>query len=841
MTHISVQFTFQVRKLFSTLCFFLLFTGIATAQKSDSKGDGTISGRITDSASGQPVVYASISLTSPDGKKEMNGTTSDDNGLFKLNKIAEGTYRIVIYFVGYQTGFRNNVTINSTNSNIAMGDIKLVNKTVLKQVNITAERSLIENKIDKIVYNAENDVTSQGGVATDVLKKVPEVSVDIDGNVEIQGNSNIRFLINGKPSSMFGSNLVDVLQSIPASQIKSIEVITSPGAKYDAEGTGGIINIILKKSTAQGINGNVSLSGGTRLENGSLNLNAKKGSLGAHAFFSGNAQLQSTVLSDVSRTSVDPLTLQQTITDQNGTSKFERNGYQTGFGADWEITSNDLLSGGVLFNYFGNTNTGNMLRTSLSQDATGASLSNITDLLATQNNAHGQVFDWHLDYKHSFKKEGQELSALVNSSSGTNYSYYSQSQTHQSNDSLFNASNGTNPGTDKETEISVDYAQPLGKESLLETGAKTTLNDINSASNVYLLNSNTSNYDFSNSQSLSFHYKREIYAGYGSLKFKLFDYLDVKLGCRYEYTEHSATYSNSGGITFPSYGTVVPSAAFSHAFKNNQTLKLLYSHRIQRPDYRDLNPFLNASDPQNITGGNVNLRPEISNRIELGYNKSFEKGGSFSLTLFARMNTDDIQPYTRYYSVYPVGDSTYKNVTVSIRDNIGHENNYGMSIFANVPVTSKISIRTNISGFERYITTGLNSGGDIHGFNYRVNVNATWQVSGTLALEAFGNFNSPHINAQGTMPSQTTYTFAFRKQFDNKKASVAITATNPFSEYVDQKSNLTGTNFMLVTDRQLPYRSFGINLTYKFGKMEFKKQKDQEENNLPDPSLPGTQ
>jgi len=826
------------RKIHTLLLSLLFVSVIGYAQKAETKGEGTVTGRIIDSVSKQPVSYASISITTLDGSRELNGSTSDDNGQFKIAQIAEGTYRLVIYFVGYQTGIRNNIVITKSKPDFVLGDFLLVDKTMLKQVTITTDRSIIENKVDKIVYNAENDLTSQGGVAIDILKKVPEVSVDIDGNVDIQGNTNIRFLINGKPSSMFGANLVDVLQSIPASQIKSIEVITSPGAKYDAEGTGGIINIILKKSTAQGINGNISLSGGTRLENGSFNLAAKKGGLGAHAFFSGNAQLQSTVLSDVTRTSQDPLSLQQTVTDQNGKSNFSRNGYQSGFGVDWEATSNDLFTGGVLFNYFGNNSVGNSSRITSLQDASGNPLSSYTDLLNSQNSANGQVFDWNLDYKHTFKKEGQELSALVNSSTGTNYSYYQQSQTHVLNDSLFNGSKGDNPGTDKETDISVDYAQPFGKESLFETGGKATLSQINSASNIYLLNGATGNYDFNNSQSLTFHYKRQIYAGYASVKVRLFDYLDMKVGCRYEYTEHSATFSNAGNIDFTPYGTVVPSAAFSHVFKNNQTVKLLYSHRIQRPDYRDLNPFINATDPQNLTAGNVNLKPEIADRVELGYNKSFEKGGSILISLFARLNTDDIQPYTRYYSSYQVGDSTYRNVTVGIRDNIGHENNYGVSFFGNIPITPKISLRTNISGFERYITTGLDAGGDIHGFNYRINLNATWQISPTLVVEAFGNFNSPRINAQGTMPSQTTYTFAFRKQFWNKKASIALTATNPFAEYVDQKSNLTGTDFTLVTDRQLPYRSFGINLTYKFGKMEFKKQKDSEDNNLPEPSLP---
>lgn len=826
-------------RVFRLIICFLLLSYLGKAQNSEAKGKNSISGRILDSLTGAPVSYASISLTTPDGKREINGTTTDDAGTFKLDQIPDGTFRLVVYFVGYKTGFINQITLSGTKPDFNLGNYKLASMTLLKQVNITADKTLIENHIDKMVYNAENDVTSQGGVATDILKKIPDVMVDIDGNVELQGNSNIRFLINGKPSSMFGSNLADVLQTIPASQIKSVEVITSPGAKYDAEGTGGIINIILKKSTAQGINGNVSLSGGTRLENASLNLNAKKGSFGAHGFFSGNAQLPSTVLSDVNRTSLDPLSNQQTFTDQKGSSTLTRNGYQGGVGADWEINSRNSISANALFNYTGNSNNGSGTRTTLVQDVSGNNLNSMQDLLNTKNTSTAKVFDYNVEYKHTFPKEGQELSALFNSSSSNNYSYYEQGQQHSYSDSLYNGAKGNNPGTEKETDVSIDYAQPIGKECLLETGAKATFNDISTASNVYLLYPGTQGYDFSNSQSLNFHYLRQVYAGYGSFKFKLFDFLDVKLGCRYEYTEHNATFSNSGDYTFAPYGTVVPSGAISHTFKNKQTLKLLYSYRIERPDYRELNPFINATDPQNLTAGNVTLRPEKANRVELGYYKSFEKGGSITVSLFARMNTDDIQPYTRYYSAYQVGDSTYHNVTVSVRDNIGHENNYGLSISGNIPITSKLNLRTNVSGFERYITTGLNSGGDIHGFNYRLNLNATWQVTSTLVAEAFGNFNSPRINAQGTMPSQTTYTFAFRKQFWHKNASIAITATNPFSEYVDQKSNITGTDFTLVTDRQLPYRSFGLNFTYKFGKMEFKKSKEPEENNLPEPSIPG--
>ncbi len=162
----------------------------------------------------------------------------------------------------------------------------------LQSVTVVGDKPVVENRIDKIVYNVTNDITSIGGAAIDVLKKVPQVTVDIDGNVELQGNSNIRFLINGKPSSVFGNSLADALASIPASQIKSIEAITNPGAKYDSQGTGGIINIILFDNNMQGVNGNINLTAGSRLESGSMNLNLRHNSFGVNAFFSGNASLE---------------------------------------------------------------------------------------------------------------------------------------------------------------------------------------------------------------------------------------------------------------------------------------------------------------------------------------------------------------------------------------------------------------------------------------------------------------------------------------------------------------------------------------------------------------------
>ncbi len=222
--------------------------------------------------------------------------------------------------------------------------------------------------------------------------------------------------------------------------------------------------------------------------------------------------------------------------------------------------------------------------------------------------------------------------------------------------------------------------------------------------------------------------------------------------------------------------TVLSLRILSH----NQTLKISFTHRIQRPEYRDLNPFISASDPKNITTGNPNLRPEVGNKLELSYNKNFGNGTNINSTLFYRGNIDDIQSYTRYYPTYLIGDSTYTNVAISTRQNIGREDNYGINLFASIPAMKNLNIRTNISGFERTIFTGISSVANVHGFSYRMTINASYQLSSTLILELFGNFNSKRINAQGSMPSFTTYNFAFRKQLF-KNASIAATATNFFN------------------------------------------------------------
>ncbi|MBA3829472.1 MAG: TonB-dependent receptor [Taibaiella sp.] len=799
---------------------------------SNAQTSTKITGKVTDGNTKAPIEYATLILTDKQTNKIINGATTDAKGLYEIANVATGTYVLIVEFIGYKRDTINSLVIDGNSKTVNLNTIAIyAGQHTLKDVTVTASAPIIENKIDKIVYNVANDVTSQGGIALDVLKKVPQVTVDADGNVDVQGNSNIRFLINGKPSSVFGSSVVDALSAIPASQIKSIELITSPGAKYDAEGTGGIINIILKDNKLQGINGTVNLSAGTRLQNGSVNLNVRHGNFGVNAFFSGNSQLNSRTLNAQDRRSSDTIAHNTTHLLQNGYSDLQRSGYRGGIGMDWELTKKDNINASVSYNHYGNDNTGITNQEQTMADANNNPLSDVNTIRNFYNRFSANSLDWSVNYKKNFSKENQELDILYSSSMGMNNNNYSQSQTTPGTTVPFSGTASANPGTNNETDISIDYTQPI-KKFILETGVKTVIETINSSTNAQILDANSHLYVNDPNQSYNLTYDRKVYAFYLSGTFSLFHYLDVKAGARIEHTDTKIDFANT---TIPSFNTVVPSIILSHSIDKDQTVKISYSRRIERPDYRELNPFRNLSDPYNITTGNPNLQPEIGDNFELGYSKSFKKGGNIYIGLVYRVTTQDIKPYTYFYPTYQIGDSVYNNVSVTSRQNIGFEERGGVTLNASLPIKDKLNLRANIFASDRYIKDNTNGGNTINGFDYRINLNATYQLPKDLIAEVFGNYNSKMHNVQGYMPQFYTYTIAVRKQFFNKKASLGITASNIFDKYIHQVTTLDGAYFSSYSTKDYPYRSVGISFTYKFGKLEFKKQKEDENSYLNNP------
>ncbi|MFF9965394.1 outer membrane beta-barrel family protein, partial [Pedobacter suwonensis] len=515
----------------------------------------------------------------------------------------------------------------------------------------------------------------------------------------------------------------------------------------------------------------------------------------------------------------------------NGSSPQKRASYQTGLNLNWSITPKDELTATLGYNHFNNNSSGT---TSQIQQyllaASGNTISDTRSLRNSASNFSANSTDVSLGYKKSFKKEGHELDFLYNASFGNNLVNASQISSYGNHNLPNTGLNSTNPGKENETEISVNYTLPVSKKLTIESGAKVLIDNLNNSVVTDTLLANSSYINNAN-QTYGFNYKRNVYAAYLSASFSLFkDFITGKAGLRYERTGKVADFS---GAAIPGYNTFAPSFTLQHKLDDSQSIKLSYTYRIERPDYGDLNPFYNISDPHNISTGNPLLRPEIGNNVELGYSKTFEKGANIYFAGYYRRNTNDMQQLTTYYDVLTINGVDYSAVALTQRLNLGSQTSIGASLFASVPVTEKLNLRTNIqAGNRNNVSPGLTS---VSAFAYRVNLNASYQFGGNLIAEVFGNYNSSQRNFRSTRPSVFNYSLAIRKQFWNKNASIGLTAANPFNRYITQRQTSFGPNFDQTNIRLVPVQSFGLSLSYKFGKLQFKKEsKEDNAPQLPD-------
>nr|WP_199083174.1 carboxypeptidase-like regulatory domain-containing protein [Pedobacter sp. ASV19] len=412
----------------------------------------TVTGRITaliiDSATKKPVDYATIALMKAKDNKSVNGGLTDEKGKVTLQNIAPDQYKLTIGFMGYKT---KSILVKTTpeKPDLNVGTIYLEPTAGnLKEVEISGQKALVESKVDKLVYNAEADITNAGGDATDVMRKVPMLSVDINGNLQMRGAA-VRVLINGKPSGTMANSVADALKMIPAEQIKSVEVITSPSAKYDAEGSGGIVNIITKKKNAEGVSGSLNGSVGTRSNNGAFNLNAKTGRLSLTTSLGVNQAYPQNSKVDMLNTYIDK-NGQTNILAQNGFSKWSRVGYNGSAGLDYDINAYNNISTNIKFNRFSNGGPG----------STDIYLNN--NFLSTNTRDMDMSFnnmDWNVDYKKTTKKEGEEFTLSGQLSRGRNISNYSNIFTKPNTPDYTVL--GDNTGKNNEYTLQADYTLSL--------------------------------------------------------------------------------------------------------------------------------------------------------------------------------------------------------------------------------------------------------------------------------------------------------------------------------------------------------------------------------------------
>ena len=332
------------------LIFLLMMVGsIGFVRAQVPSGNGAITGTLLDSADSKPISFATATLSDPGTKKTIDGSMANDNGIFTIPNLAPGTYTLTLSFMGYKTKTLTGVTVAGNDSKVMLGTIRLsLSSNVLSEVTIVGQRALIEEKVDRLVYNAENDISNKGGDATDVLRKVPMLSVDLDGNVSMRGSQNIMILINNRPSTITAGSVADAMKQIPSDMIKSVEVITSPSAKYDAEGSAGIINIITKKNTLQGGFLSIDAAAGLRGSNLGLNGSYKTEKMGfslggfGRAGYNTSGSFQN---SQITRNTFND----KILTNQEASTERDNLQGRYTFGWDYDINKNNFISSSVQY------------------------------------------------------------------------------------------------------------------------------------------------------------------------------------------------------------------------------------------------------------------------------------------------------------------------------------------------------------------------------------------------------------------------------------------------------------------------------------------------------------
>jgi len=806
-----------MKKIF-TLIFCTGFSLAAVAQnpsagapaQEPAKGHAKIFGSIIDAESNQPVEFANVALIDPNTSKPVDGSVADDKGKFNIAKVAEGTYHVSVSFIGYETQEIKNITVDRK-GDVNLGLIKLSTSTkILKEVVVEGQKELIEERVDRTIYNAENDATARGGDATDVLKRVPMLSVDLDGNVSLRGSTNVTVLINNKPSTIMASSIADALKQIPADQIKNVEVITSPSAKYDAEGSGGIININTKKNTLQGATLNIDAGAGYRGSNLGLNGNYRKGKMGFSIGGFGRANYNVTGSFENSQLTRDTTMSGGVVTNHEYLNLQRADNLNKGIfgnytlGWDYDIDKKNSLAASVRFGARNNkTFQDNLLTEAYADDVFRSST--LRDVVT---NDLSNTVDVNLTYTHLYEKPQKEFSLMALYSKNNRNNDFENITKEIDGNAFLEGFKNLNDSYNQEITIQADYQTPIGTNQMIEIGGKDIMRKAFSDYTYLADVDGSGNYVPTDNPTLTnnLNYDQNIVAGYLSYTVTLPKGYSLKAGTRYEYTTIDAYSRTEENIEIPSYGVLVPSANLSKKLKNG-TMKVAYNRRIQRPSIQFLNPNVQASNQIDISSGNPELDPEYTNNYELSYS-TYIKGSSLNFTSFARNTTGSIQRVRQTTDI--------EGQILTTFENIGTENAYGLSVFANVNV-GKLS---------------LNGGGDVYYSmldNHIDAQNEGWVASGRIfgsynlekgwGIQFFSFMRGRDVQLQGTRGGFGMYSVGLKKDLKEKKGSIGFAAENFFTPHFKIRGEQHAPN---LDQKSLTIRdqlSFRVTFSYRIGKM----------------------
>ena len=778
------------------------------SMQNGSQHIGVVSGKLVDSKNNDPLSFANVRLFRFNDVL-LEGTITDENGGFEFKDLALANGYILINYMGYEEK-KVETTLNRNKKVEFLGKIKVKKTSVkLEEVSINEDRPIYETKMEKIVYNAENDLNEGLDDAADVLRKAPLLSVDLEGNVSLRGSQNIKFLVNGKESTFFSGSASEALQMIPAEQVKSVEVITSPTAKYDGEGGAGIINIITQQKQISGFKATVNGSIGTRVNKQSLSLNYGKGKFG----FSARARVRYGW----------PLGGSQTyhrfdyIDNNTLTKNAQTKGQWIGFGGSsemyYDINPYNSIITSIQLRGNRRTNT-EWASDSLYESILGDTfLENIAYAVNDTTRYSDLInkmaaYEWTTDYIKKFSRhEDQELRIAFQL--GGDFSDLDNTViTNPNNPNLSQTILNKNDGTPLTYTYQLDYIYPIKDKHKIELGGKFV--------NRNLINDYSTKIGDTYSQPYEqFDYNQSLLALYASSSLELSKKWSAVLGLRMENTKISGQWNsqedgfwniNEKGSIKPSpYTNYLPSFILSRKIDRATSLKLSYSKRISRPGMRYINPNTSYNDGFSREEGNPELTPEKTHQLELGYN-SFAKKYKASYYLFGKMTDDLIESRTLVLD----------GIDITSYSNTGNKFSVGINYFGSYSLKNG----TVRAGFNLYTyNTTENDLGDIL-FNW--NIGGNYDLGKGYKAETFGFFRKRNQTSQGYTPGFSMFSIGFKKELNNKKGSIGIRFIEPFKKYKSFETELEEDgDFYLYSNRNVVFRSIGISFKYTFGELKF--------------------
>lgn len=778
---------------------FALVSLVATAQSG-------LSGVIKDKTSKKVLEFVTAMLLLPTDSSVVKAVVTNGKGKFLLDNIQPGNYLLKSTYIGYEPVITT-VAV-SANQQLDVGVIEIYFIPLMKVVTVSTRRSLLNTSIDRKIYNVDEDIMAHSGSASDVLKNLPSVEVDLEGNISLRGSGDVLVLINGRPSPLMGKARAEVLLQLPANTIERIEVITNPSARYKPDGTAGIINIVLKKNTENGWNGSVTENASTRNRyNGNINLNYKPGKLNLFGSFSmrKDNRLRTSIIDRIEFDSVKSFYYEDTRSRTRPLS------YLGTLGVDYTFNARNSIG------ISGSFVTRKQVKNEVSQKYYYSSdrlLTGSYDRLRYDPESEKER-ETSIYWQHNFKKEDHELHFEFNTSQDdevednhyTNI-FYLPSKPKEFDNTLIKQS-------DREQNITTDYTLPLGDDAQLEAGYEGNYSQINVNFYGEFFDTAQSKFLIDITRTNRFLYKDYQHALYTTYQ-KAFDKFSYAAGLRFEQVFLRGNLLTMDSAFKNDYFKIYPTLHLAYKLKKGE-LQLNYSRRINRPDGDELNPFPEFKDPRNLSAGNPKLLPELIHSVEIGYqwqNKNF----SFVPSLYYRYKENGFTTVT-----YKINDSTL----LTTQQNLSNDKSAGLELIFSAKDGKFFNANISSNFFYNTIdATDLGFSNKKSIISMSTNINATFVVTKTTMLQVSSNIRSARLTPQGKVSGNFVFNTGLRQDLFNKKMSVIFTASDIFKT-LRQRSELN-TSFLKQTtinrrDAQIMY----LGVSYRFGKTP---KKTKEEN-----------